>query len=142
MEMVHAKQAFIDLVEGDGLSIDKLRPEQGINLMLQFYEQQRAEKCPFDIDGDMLLYQWGIYDWGKAEHFELDLTRQLIEEGRDDDDIWQLSLTFSFNPTDLLAEIGSGNRWCHSLDELANFRSFILDSIALAKVASLHSLTK
>ena len=31
-----------------------------------------------DEEQDMLLFQYGVFDWGQGERFELDLTRQFI----------------------------------------------------------------
>jgi hypothetical protein len=111
-------------IEDAGRSLRALTPSEGVNLMTDFYREERAEGCRTDDDSDMLLYQWGTYDWGEGESFELDITRQLITGG-EDDDIFQLSLTFRFRPTDALRQLGAGNRWCYSPDELEDFRGFI-----------------
>ena len=51
-----------------------------------------------------------------------------------DEDIFQLSLTFKFQPTVALRQLGAGNRWCHSLEEVEEFRSFIDSSPAIIAV--------
>jgi len=77
----------------------------------------------------MLLFQWGCFDWGDGEHFELDITRQFItEEPPDDDGIYQFHLTFRFKPTERLHMIGVGERWCEAPSQLDSFRSFIYAS--------------
>lgn len=78
-----------------------------------------------EADGDMLLYQWGIYNWGNGECFELNITRQLMLNEGEDNDIRQLSLTFKFNPTDLLRGLDSGNKWCYDLQQLEEFENYI-----------------
>jgi hypothetical protein len=78
-----------------------------------------------DGHGDMLLYQWGTYDWGDGESFELDITRQLIFGEAEDENIFQLSFTFKFVPTTELRRLAPGNRWCSSSEELEEFRNFI-----------------
>ena len=102
--------------------------------MLDFYRDQRAADCDIEQDGDMLLYQWGSYDWGAGLFFELDITRQFIEGEAEDDNVVQLSLTFRYTPTELLRKVGGGNRWCSALHELESFRAFILKSPAFAAV--------
>lgn len=92
--------------------------------MLGFYANQSAEQC-LSNGGDMLLYQWGTYDWGDGKSFEFDITRQLIFGDGEDEDIFQLSLTFKFLPTDELTQLASGNRWCRSRAELKDFEYFI-----------------
>jgi len=59
---------------------------------------------------------WGTYDWGTGEQFAFNLTRQLIVcEDAEDEDIWQLSLTFEFEADNELRALGNGDNWCHSL---------------------------
>ena len=55
--------------------------------MLRFYGDESVAGCRDDGAGDMLLYQWGTYDWGAGESFEFDITRQLIFADDEDDDI-------------------------------------------------------
>lgn len=68
-----------------------------------------------DEDGDMVLLQYGTYDWGSGEFFEVDLVRQLMPPGEeyeeDDDLIFQLHCTFRFEPTESLRAFGSFERW-------------------------------
>ncbi len=112
--------------------ITELALPAAIDAMLAFYAEVRMEGCDMAHDGDMLLYQWGTYDWGRGRNFELDLTRQFIFGAGEDDEIWQLSLTFLFTPSPALAAVASGNRWCRSLDKRDDLRAFILASPAYA----------
>lgn len=91
--------------------------------MLAFYRDRRAEDCPTDS----LLFQWGTYTWREdSESFEFDITRQFIIGEADDENIWQLSLTFKFPPSDRLRSLGHGNKWCprprpQAVDYFGNF---------------------
>ena len=108
-----SQHAFHELIEQRGLSLDGLTVEQGFAAMLDFYRHTRATDCPDLKDGDMLLYQWGVYpDLAGESFFELDLTRQLILGEGNDEDIWQLSLTFKFSPNDELRALEPGSKWC------------------------------
>ena len=104
--------------------------------MLAFYRDVRAEGCDLARDGDMLLYQWGTYDWGHGKHFELDVTRQFTLAGYEDEAISQLSLTFLFLPSPTLEALPAGNRWCHSLEERDDLHAFILTSGAYKTAAA------
>lgn len=97
---------------------------QAVNLMTDWYERQRVDDVS-DQDGDMLLFQWGTYDWGDGPSFQYDITRQLIRDGGEDDDIFQLSLTVHAAPTAEAKAIGSDNRWCESPAGLDEMRTFI-----------------
>jgi hypothetical protein len=140
-----ALKAFREHLAARGLSETTLSVRNGFEAMLDFYRDIRAKACDFE-DADMLLFQWGTYDWqrlplgsGTDRVFEANLTRQLIlHERSEDDDIWQLELTFEFAPTDQLGALGTANRWCHSLQELPQFREHVLASQVLAVCSPLQ----
>src|SRR5262245_37488233 len=107
-----AKTQLLKRLEAAGLALDTLTPAEGAEAMLAYYEEERADGCDLDEEGDMLLFQWGIRDWGDGPAFEVNLTRQLIVTD-DDDAPRQLSLTFRFEPA-VGAAAGEGSRWCES----------------------------
>jgi hypothetical protein len=111
-------------------------PREGLESMLEFYANVRAVDVDLDADGDMLLFQWGTYDWGNGPMFELDLTRQLIRHGAEDDDIWQLHMTYRFAPSEESRSLGKGDRWCSRPNELADFQRFIENHPATAAVGT------
>ena len=128
-----AKTRFLKRLEAAGLSLATLTPAAGVEAMLAYYAEERAEGCPFEADGDMLLFQWGTYDWGDGPGFEVDITRQLIVADDEDEEPRQLRLTFRFEPSNGGAA-GEGSKWCQSLAELAGFRRSVTQSAALKAV--------
>ena len=110
-------------------------PDVLFSSLLDFYRDERVEDCRIEDDGDMLLYQWGTYDWGQGRWFDLSITRQFIPEGGEDDEIFQLLVSAKYSPTPDLDSLGSGNRWCGSPDELSQFDEFVSASAALKKLA-------
>jgi hypothetical protein len=142
----NAKQELEARITRAGTPLADVTPAQGIRLMLDFYRSLRADGCPLDEDGDMLLYQWGTYGASNGPSFQCDITRQFIISQIDDEDsepaMSQLSLTFHFPPSETNEALGKGSRWCSSPDELAKFESFItggavygaVNSLSLAKV--------
>jgi len=134
MKAKRAKQEFEKLILKSGGHVRSLSPAQGLEMMLAFYVSVRFDDVALTAYGDMLLYQWGTYDWGEGESFEFDITRQLILGAGEDENIFQLSLTFKFQPTVKLRQLGEGNRWCRSLEEVEEFRSFINSSPAMIAV--------
>jgi hypothetical protein len=131
-----AKTRFLKRLEAVGLSLDALTPAAGVEAMLAYYAEERADGCPLDEDGDMLLFQWGTHDWGDGPAFEVSIVRQLIAAGDEDEEPRQLDLRFRLAPPAGAATPG-GSRWCASPDELAAFRRFIARSAALAAVGAL-----
>lgn len=98
---------------------------------LDFYTGVTASGLAADPQSDMLLFQFGVFDWGSGESFEIDLTRQFIVSDQvDDDAISQLRCTAYFEPTPTLRAVGMANRWCRSRAELSEFRAFVLSSPA------------
>jgi hypothetical protein len=124
----HLKARYVD--------VPTLTPSAGVDAMLAFYCDVRATDCKMEESGDMLLYQWGTYDWGHGLLFELDVTRQLMRQTGEDENIWQLGLTFRFQPDETLKALGSGNKWCESLLEVEDFASFVRTHAAVAAVGA------
>jgi hypothetical protein len=127
------RQEFEHFLRGRGLHERDLSLADGCEAFFDFYRDLRPQGPVFEQqeDADMLLFQWGTYDWGTGEHFSFNLTRQLIvSEDAEDEDIWQLSFTFEFEPDSGLRALGSGNQWCHSLSQLPEFREWVYRSAA------------
>jgi hypothetical protein len=139
-----ALDTFQGFIRQTGKSLSHLSPDEAIELMIDFYSTVRAEDCDLDKNGDMLLFQWGIYNWGKGEFFEYNITRQFIfsardkarKEDRNDKCIWQLSLTLKFQVFPELRLIQSGDKWCDTPGEIADFTRFINDCEATQHVSS------
>lgn len=136
MRVKKARQEFERYLKARGTDLRALSPAASLEAMLAFYRDVRAEGCDLEQNGDMLLYQWGTYDWGKGTHFEFDITRQLILEPGEDENIWQLSLTFRFTPDDDLRALDSGNKWCSSPAEAEAFAAFVRAHAAYAAVGT------
>jgi hypothetical protein len=130
-----AKTEFETLLRARGTNLASLSPRQAFECVTAFFRDARVEDCDTEMDGDMLLVQWGTYDWGRGAQFEFDVTRQLTLMGGDDDDLWQLHLTVRFEPDDDLRGLGAGNRWCHSVDQLQPFIAFVIGSKPFLSVA-------
>jgi hypothetical protein len=134
-------QEFQTFLSHRGLAVATLNVANGSAAVFDFYQDVRPG-CAQIPDGDMLLFQWGTYDWGQGEHFQLDLTRQLIlSHDAEDEDIWQLSLTFLFDPVGDLKALGAGNEWCQSLHALAQFRTRVCGSAAFV-ACSAHRILR
>jgi len=127
------KSTFIDRFL-NSRPLQTLTPADGIDLMLRFYLDESVDGLSNREMADMLLFQWGVFDWGQGESFEFDITRQLIYGDGEDGDIFQLSLTFRFVPTEELNNLASGNRWCASRAELEDFRHCVLRSSPYASL--------
>ena len=137
MKPITAKAEFEKFIVEWGATSVALTPANSINLMIEFYKQIRAENCPINEDGDMLLYQWGTFNWGEDMYFQWGITRQFIETGFEGDDgMSQLSLCFYFHSSEDFNSLRSGNRWCSSLRDLLDFESYIKTNTAYLKAAT------
>ena len=100
-----ARREFEAVLRSRDLHERDLDPVSGCEALFDFYRDKRPGGPVFEHheDADMLLFQWGTYDWGTGEQFSLSLTRQIIRcENAEDEDFWQLSLTFEFEADDEL----------------------------------------
>lgn len=110
MRSVDGRRAFEELLAARELDTRRLDPGTAIEAMLDFYRDIRAEDVNVHEDGDMLLFQWGVYG---GSSFQYDITRQFISgAGCDDNAYHQLSLTLHYDAGLAAEAIGSGNRWC------------------------------
>jgi hypothetical protein len=82
MRLRDAKREFEKLLREQSPPWHLRGPRDMVSAMIIFYRDLRAEDCRFESDGDMLLFQFGTYDWGNGPRFEFDVTRQLIAEGQ------------------------------------------------------------
>ena len=125
-ELDRAFKSFLDSRQVDVVAAESA---VGVRAMLDFYAQERADGFDPSREQDMLLFQWGTFDWGRGEHFELDMTRQVVlPDEVDDDAIWQLHLTYRFAVSPGLSGLGSGDKWCASPSELAGLERYIASS--------------
>ena len=139
MKPLEAREEFEQLVADAGLPVSELKPIDAIRLMLDFYREARADGCDLQADGDTLMFQWGIFEAGKAgRYFDFNLTRQFVDdEAGQDEQTTQLSLTCHFTPTAELEALKTGSKWCASPDELAGFEYFIGRTAAFRVVGKL-----
>ncbi len=120
------KKAFKSYLKERGLVEKKLTPETGFAAMCDFYSTVKFDwAAPDEDDGDMLLFQYGSYDWGEGKNFELNLTRQVMQASDDDDEkIFQLGLTFAYE-SGPFAKIKSFNQWSSDSEDLEEFQEMI-----------------
>ncbi len=139
MKPANSADSFKTFLAERGLTAANLSVPQLVDSMLAFYRTIRASNLANDPQADMLLFQWGVFDWGHGENFEIDLTRQFISAGAfDDDAISQLSCTAFFAPTPELRVIPVSNRWCKSVEESKPFAAFIHESAAYRAVSTVQ----
>ena len=126
-------------------AIENLTPSQSFTSLIDWYESNRSrDALPISEDGDALLFQWGTYNRTPQRTFELNLTRQLIypdvQEEADlgfvEREIWQLGLTYLYEPSAGLDALGSGEAWCFDPADVTNFVSTVLESKAIHAIAN------
>lgn len=107
---------------------------------LSLYEQHRIDACELQSDGDMLLFQFGTYDWGDGEFFEIDLTRQITPTHNNIEAsieaMMQLSVTAQFLPNDENHGFGEQNYRCNHTDNLSTFTDLIFSSEAMSRTVN------
>lgn len=116
-----AKRQFEELARRAGRDVPTLAPAEGVALMRAFYDEVRFGGLVDEPCADMLLYQYGTYDFGEGEEFLYDLTRQLVVPEADGQELWQLSLRWTFAPTEALRALGEVERFCDRREEAPAF---------------------
>lgn len=132
---------FLEYLSENGKDIEAIKVSELFESCLSFYRDRRYHGLDPDPSSDMLLYEWGVYEWGNGEYFQIGIKRQFIAAGTvDDEGYTQLYCDAFFSPTSELAALGSGNKWCGSRDDLNDFEQFVKRSEAYRVVAELKPL--
>lgn len=63
-----SEKAFKKHIRALGYDLKGMSPAAGLEAMLSFYRNTRAEGCDHNGQGDMLLFQGGTYDWGNGKN--------------------------------------------------------------------------
>ncbi|WP_455205204.1 hypothetical protein [Kaarinaea lacus] len=125
-----SRDAFVEFIKQHAGDPNAILVTEAIDLTLSFYKECRVAQCKLEEDGDMLLYQWGYYNWHLGEYFEFDLTRQMT---RGADSMFQLQFKWLYEPDDILKTIEPNNSgWCRTPNEAEEFKQTILQSKAYA----------
>ena len=109
-------------------------------------EQYRNVRLPgtdLNADGDMLLYQWGVMDWGDGLFAIIDLTRQIqvaAASPTGDPSVWQIGCRFRYPPP-LLNGIKNGSCWCPHPRQLTDFCARLEQSDPWSRLSQATSLS-
>jgi hypothetical protein len=129
MDRAQIERSFFRYLKTKGLSNEDLSLLSLPTLFPDYYKEIPFEEVDRENDGDILLYQYGIYDWGEGRYFEIDLTRQFYEvfAETEDQQIFQQRVVFYFS-ADKFEQIQPFNSWSNECTDLDDFRQRILDS--------------
>jgi len=95
--------------------------DEFISIALKLYKEIKVEGISDSYtESDMLLFQYGVYDWGdeNGNHFSFDITRQFIDP--EEDEPYQLNFTLIFEPS-AFSSVEPCNCWS---DEFACVEDF------------------
>ena len=153
MKPANSERSFRRFIAQGGAELDNLSPARALELTTTFYATQRVAGAYLHDDGDMLLFHWGTYAIDGRLQFRFHLTRQFVWASRverfvrlrllrwesaDITTMTQLHLTLSFAPVAELAELGTGNYWCHHPDDVLQFREKVVSSAPYLRLAELR----
>jgi hypothetical protein len=93
------------------------------DVMRRFAAEPVDDIAPLEEESDGILAQYGTYDWGEGEHFEIEFVRQYAFNDGDGeyDHMSQLHCQFQFEPVDELRALGSDDLWSFDLPLAAFF---------------------
>jgi hypothetical protein len=136
VDPLELEAAFRQFAGEAGVDLDNDPHPRVFATMLRFYAEVRAEGCDPGDDEDMLLLDWGSYDWGAGRAYEIDLTRQLVLPGRGaEEDLRELHVVYRFPNTGPLASVPQGNDWWGSPDQIDEFEEALTGNVALVAAA-------
>ncbi|NOS91902.1 MAG: hypothetical protein HOP30_08265 [Cyclobacteriaceae bacterium] len=116
---------------------NNITPEVAIDSMLDFYKNNRAHNHNGNNDDDMLLFQYGIYDWdGTGQKFELNLTRQMADT---DDEYNQVRLIIYYSIEEI-GDVGNFNLWSTDLPDMEQWKKVIMHTEGFKRASSAKAI--
>lgn len=96
------------------LKSSELTSNEALEIFQDFFFNTIIKNFLREDDGDMALFQYGVFDWGQGESFEINFTRQLVftEDKNGYEGTKQLSFTLFYPPT-LFTKDQEYNTWYH-----------------------------
>ena len=123
--MKDSKNALEQIVKSH-ITDNNITPESALISILEFYRTYKTDVEDENVDDDMLLFQYGAYDWdGSGGRFEFNLTRQIVDP--DDEEYYQVRLTLYYKTADI-GEIESYNLWSIDKPTIENWKKVITDT--------------
>jgi hypothetical protein len=102
---IRLRQALPELQKAVDAQVSKanaLTADSVIRVMVDFYQKIQIQSLEEANDGDMLLFQYGSYNWSDEEglKFELSVVRQLMIARKWEDELHQLELRLLYSPSE------------------------------------------
>ncbi|OJJ19498.1 hypothetical protein BKI52_22075 [marine bacterium AO1-C] len=110
-------------------------PTQAIEAMLEFYHTIQILPEITDPEQDMLLFQYGVYDWNDTgDAFEFNITRQVESPDPKDDEYYQLSITLLYEPEEM-KPVEAFSSWSADTADIPTWKQQILNSEGFQQAA-------
>lgn len=122
-------RSFNSFAEGKGINTSDLSLSDFPRLLIDYYKDVEFTEVDRADDGEMLLFEYGTYDWGEGRFFEVGFTRQFYQFFADaeDHEVIQQSFTFYFEP-ERFQHIESFDLWSNAAATLAEYEKAIVGS--------------
>ena len=124
MRVDAAKEHFEKYLSERRLSVEQVDAENALVAMAGFYLDVRADKVDMEQGGDMLLFDWGTYEWDDGPRFQYCVSRQFILDG-EVPQCWHLALTLYYDSDSRTLTLDAGQRACPSFADLDSFMAFV-----------------
>lgn len=123
------KSCFKKALKDNGFKIKEISPDIVLQTLPKFWKDYEFDNCDKPQQGDMFLFQYGVYNWGNGPSFELDFTRQLsIEIDGEYDYMLQFHITFYYSSANISEEGFEKNFWSSGFNNLSAFINKIKES--------------
>jgi hypothetical protein len=105
---------------------NQISPQNALESIIEFYNQYKTELPDDAPDNDMLLFQYGYYDWsGQGIKFQLNVTRQIADPN--DDEFFQFGITLNYRPEDI-EEIEDFNLWSMDSPSVEEWKEIVMNT--------------
>ena len=116
---------------------DRFVVSELLQLMIDFYNEYQVQNVDSTIpDNDMLLFEYGIYDWqdGKGENFTISIVRQFYIENGESEGFTQLHLVLYFDKDEFEGAEASANKWSVDFETIGEWKQYVIEMKAFKLV--------
>lgn len=101
-----------------------------LELVIDFFNNYSIRNVDSTIpDDDMLLFEYGIYDWqdGKGENYTIDIARQFYIEDEESDGRFQLHLIMYYDSEEFRG-VEAANKWSVDFENVEEWKNHVINT--------------
>ena len=134
----YADEDFHSFLDERGMALADIDAITAVEAMTDWYHGTRArDAASLESGADVLTVRWGTHERAGVPFFEYEVSRRMTVRRASGGYVWQLTLTFRYEATELTAALGAAKHQCILPTRAPGFGRSVSQALqsAYAKVA-------